>query len=439
MNIQPSAAALYAALQSAGLSPVSVALLQKNGIADAHTPAPYSSVMPYDLYSLSKMFTATAIGFLVSEGVCSLESSVATLLPLSEKGAGKLSGITVRHCITMTSGLLEDSATAFRAAGTPGILEAVLAATTPTPPGVFFYNSFNTYLLSCIVSHQTGQNLSDYLLERLFLPLGIQKPIWAKSTDGVEYGCYGLRLTAREVAQFGLLYLNDGVFQGRQVLPSGWAAAATAKVVDTTGTAPDWARGYGLGFWQCQKPGVVRGDGLMGQFCILLPDQGLVLVVFSACNRMRESIEKIWDWVEGGFPACVPTQTGSFAGDLLPLRGEYLCKESENGITALRVLPEAVELSAKGGTWRLGRRAWKIFCVETPGGDLPYAGGCFFQRGAPLLRLARLSGPETSDMTLEQQAGGTLCLRIQINNQFSPWFRHLVEETVTLLPRQEAL
>src|SRR6266511_2636199 len=93
-----------------------------------------------------------------------------------------------------------------------------LAHPVPHKPGThFLYNTPATYMCSAIVQKVTGKTVLDYLKPRLFEPLGIEKPVWGASPQGVTFGGFGLFVRTEDVAKFGQLYLQKGKWQGRQL------------------------------------------------------------------------------------------------------------------------------------------------------------------------------------------------------------------------------
>jgi CubicO group peptidase (beta-lactamase class C family) len=157
-----------------------------------------------------------------------------------------------------------------------------------------------TYMCSAIVQKVTGQTVLDYLTPRLFQPLGIDKPKWDASPEGISCGGWGLYLRTEDVAKFGQLYLQKGKWQGKQLVPEKWVAEATKYQVPNKdapsgrGNKPDWQQGYGYQFWQCQH-GAYRGDGANGQLCIVMPDQDAVLAITADTGNMQNEVNVVWD------------------------------------------------------------------------------------------------------------------------------------------------
>jgi len=270
---------------------------------------PYSSDRPHLLYSLSKSFTSTAVGFAQAEGLLDLDDLVldhfADVAP-ADPGP-HLRAMRVRHLLTMTTGHHDD--TSDRTFPTEHWAKSFLALPVEHEPGTHFvYNTAATYMLSELVQRRTGQRLLDYLRPRLFEPLGIEGATWEQSPDGVDTGGFGMSATTEDLAVFGQLYLQDGIWDGAQLLPAGWAAQATAAQVPNGDDADsDWAQGYGYQFWR-GRHGSYRGDGAFGQYCVVLPHLDLVVVLTSACQEMHHELALVWEHLlpgvaEGPLPA----------------------------------------------------------------------------------------------------------------------------------------
>jgi hypothetical protein len=170
-----------------------------------------------------------------------------------------------------------------------------LAHPVPFKPGThFLYNTPATYMLSAVVQRRTGQTLADYLAPRLFAPLGIVGATWDASPDGVTLGGYGLRARTEDVAKLGQLYLQQGVWNGRRLLPPGWADSATARQT-SNGSSPasDWDQGYGYQFWRSRHG--YRGDGAFGQYLLVLPEQDAVVAITGGVRDMQAVLDLVWE------------------------------------------------------------------------------------------------------------------------------------------------
>jgi CubicO group peptidase (beta-lactamase class C family) len=158
--------------------------------------APYRASEPHELFSLSKSFVSTAIGFAVAEGLLSVDDQVAKFFPddLPETLDDRLAALQVRHLLTMTTGHGSDALSVANALpGGSSWARGILGQRLEYEPGsTFVYNSGATYLLSAIISALSGESLVDYLTPRLFDPLGIEGATWASNGEGINYGGWGL-------------------------------------------------------------------------------------------------------------------------------------------------------------------------------------------------------------------------------------------------------
>ncbi|APZ96513.1 serine hydrolase domain-containing protein [Fuerstiella marisgermanici] len=256
--------------------------------------APESADKPHVLWSLSKSFTSTAVGLAVEEGKLSIDDRVLKFFPedAPAKPSNNLKAMRIRDLLTMNAG--HQNELNWREAD--HWAKAFLAHPVPHKPGTHFrYNTPATYMLSAIVQKVTGETVLDYLTPRLFEPLGIQKPKWDTSPQGISIGGYGLYLRTEDIAKFGQLYLQKGQWNGKQLIPAEWIEQATSKQV-SNGSDPtrDWDQGYGFQFWRCRH-NAYRGDGKDGQFCIVLPDHDTVIAITANTRDMQGELNVVWD------------------------------------------------------------------------------------------------------------------------------------------------
>jgi len=238
--------------------------------------SPYAPEYPHMMFSVSKSFTSTAVGLAISEGLLSLDDRVVELLPhdLPTEIDARLSALTVRHLLTMTTGHAADTVSLADDSHGENWARAILAQPLDFTPGTHYvYNSGATHLLSAIVQRATGERLLDYLGPRLFEPLGITDATWESSPQGIDAGGWGLNITTEQLATFGQLLLQRGQWQGGQLVPAEWIDEATSLRVDTSATDHDLdgRQGYGYQFWRNRLAGY-RADGAFGQFCLVLPE-----------------------------------------------------------------------------------------------------------------------------------------------------------------------
>ncbi|MGI8879014.1 MAG: serine hydrolase domain-containing protein [Jatrophihabitans sp.] len=281
---------------AADIEPHSLMIVRHGHMVAAGWWAPYTAGRPHLLYSLSKSFTSTALGFAVGEGLIGLDDAVVDYFPefqadITDVGSRS---IKVRHAASMATGHLVDT---WDAAVRTDVAEAVrgflLLPPDRAPGSVFAYNQPATYSIATIIQRLTGQTLSQYLRPRLFDPLGIGEVGWQQHPSGRDLGFTGLHTTTDAIARLGLLYLQHGAWDGRQLLTEEWVAEATRKqVANPDEPNPDWQQGYGFQFWMARHG--YRGDGAFGQFCIVLPAQDTVIAITSATKDMQSVLDAVW-------------------------------------------------------------------------------------------------------------------------------------------------
>lgn len=259
--------------------------------------SPEAAEKPHILWSLSKSFASTAVGLAVAEGKLNIDDKVLEFFSddAPDEPSANLQAMRVRHLLTMSTGHAAEPWWS----GDDVWTKRFLAEPVPHEPGsTFRYNTPATYMQSAIVQKVTGQTVLDYLTPRLFEPLGIEKPTWDKSPQGISIGGYGLYLCTEDIAKFGQLYLQKGLWNGKQLIPAEWIAQATSKQVDNdkapSAGNPDWREGYGFQFWQCRH-GAYRGDGKDGQFCIVLPEQDAVIAITAKTGNMQRQLDLVWE------------------------------------------------------------------------------------------------------------------------------------------------
>lgn len=291
----------------------SIMILRHGKVAFECWRKPYGPDIPHTMYSISKSVTSAAVGFAIEEGLLSLDTKIIDVF--SEFRPAKrdelLEKLTVFHLLTMTAG--KDIGFTSDKARKKWIDEFFNAKWVFTPGESWRYISENTYMLAAVVNRVTGMMMVDYLMPRLFEPLGIdRKPFWEKSTEGVEAGGWGLFLTTEECAKFILCYSQGGKFEGKQVIPAKWAQDSVKKLVDNRrekDDEPDTGAGYGYCFWRNASPDSYRADGMFSQFGIVFEKLDAVIVVTGCEMNERRTRECIFRHFPGGFTA----QSGNFS------------------------------------------------------------------------------------------------------------------------------
>lgn len=259
--------------------------------------APHAPERPHMLFSLSKSFTSSAVGLAVAEGRLTVNDPVVSFFPddLPAEVSPNLKGMRVKQLLSMCTGHQDDTMGALFEQPEGNFVRGFLALPVPHKPGThFLYNTGASYMLSAIVQKVTGQTLIEYLTPRLFEPLGIQGAAWESCPRGINMGGFGLSVRTEDIARFGQLYLQKGVWNGKRILPAEWVEEASARQV-SNGFDPqsDWDQGYGYQFWRC-KNGAYRGDGAFGQYCVVMPEQDAVLAITGGLGDMQAPLNLVW-------------------------------------------------------------------------------------------------------------------------------------------------
>ena len=276
----------------------SIMVLRHGNVVAEGWWSPFQPEFKHTLYSLSKSFTSTAIGFAVSEGLLTVDDPVLKFFPEDKPAeiSQNLADMTIKDLLTMTTGHGSDSMGDLRNSD-GNWPKAFLAKDVEYKPGThFLYNTGATYMLSAIIQKLAGKTLIEYLGPRLFDPLGIEGHDWETCPQGINTGGYGLRVKTEDIAHFGQLYLDKGMWKGKQLLPAAWIEEATMKQTESQEGNGDWSQGYGYQFWRC-TPGCYRGDGAFGQYCIVIPQKDAVVAMTSESVSMPESMKLVWDYL----------------------------------------------------------------------------------------------------------------------------------------------
>jgi CubicO group peptidase (beta-lactamase class C family) len=299
LKTQPPSPKLEVALDHAFAEPVQppyrrvkaiVILHDGKLVAERYAPG-YGADTPILGYSLAKSVTNALIGILVRQKKLSVEQRA----PVGEwdNPSDPRHAITIDQLMRMTSGLaLEESDSGLDPVSRMLFLESDMAgyaehANLKAMPGTKWeYTSGNTLILSRIIRDAVGgraQDVLEFARKELFEPLGITTATIEFDATGTPVGSIYVLASARDWARFGMLYLNDGVVNGRRILPEGWVSYSATPTLDAD---------YGAGFWTNRgahgdaeariHAGMPEdsfyGSGNLGQRIVIIPSQGLVIV-----------------------------------------------------------------------------------------------------------------------------------------------------------------
>jgi len=299
---------------------------------------PYAPDLKHTMYSVSKSFTSTAIGYAVTENKMTVNDKVVSFFPeyLPDSVSPYLAQLTVKDLLSMSVG--QDPDPSSRVPGDSLWVKSFLETPILNEPGtVFLYNSMATYMLSAIVTRVTGEKVIDYLKPRLFDPLNITGVDWETDPSGANVGGWGFRVKTEDMAKFGQLLLQKGMWNGQQVLSAKWIDEATSSKILQSPDVPqekrvtnDWLQGYCYQFWRTRHNSF-RADGAFGQYILVLPEKDAVIAITSETNDMQGIMNMAWD-------------------QLLPAMQEGELASDENALQALstKLASLALEVPDKG-------------------------------------------------------------------------------------------
>ncbi len=238
----------------------------------------------HDVASVTKSVTSTLIGIAIDRGhISSVEQSMLALLPKQTVAdAEKKKAITVKDLITMRSGLdcglLPAEKELYDMVQTGNYVQSAIDLPLALEPGSkYAYCSGNMHLLSAIITETTGLSALDFAKEHLFGPLGIQQAFWPADAQGISHGWGDLRLHPHDMARIGYLYLNRGMWDGKQIVSPQWVEQATQPH-----SSPSEDEGYGYGWWlQSISPTdhLVFASGRGGQMIYVWPAKEMIVVL----------------------------------------------------------------------------------------------------------------------------------------------------------------
>lgn len=231
-----------------------------------------------NIYSISKNFTATAIGILSDRNQIKMSDTIYRLLSplypeLMDRADSIWKHVTVEHLLTHTAGhagmYLDMDCDDIFSYTTGDFLEKAISEPFIADPGKHMaYSDSNYYLASRIVSAVTGRRLQDFLNEELFRPLKMQGWAWSCCPHGYAMGGTRLFIDVKDMVKLGMLYLDDGVYEGHRILSEKWVKYATSDLA--------WKNdccSYGCGFWRNVRVAAYHCSGMYGQNIFIDPSK----------------------------------------------------------------------------------------------------------------------------------------------------------------------
>lgn len=255
--------------------------------------------------SVAKSFISALVGIAIEEGhIRSIEEPVTLYVPDLQGSA--YDNVRIKDILQMSSGARwnEDYSDPESDVGRLGetlvsggsLNDFSATLVREVAPGTRnLYNSTDTQVLGQLLVAATGRSISDYMQEKLWQPLGMESPgYWIVDGQGMEMAFGGLNATARDYAKLGQLYLNDGRWQGQQLVPEAWVKASiVADAPHLTVEASDFNMGYGYQWWLMDgDEGEYSAIGVYNQFIYVNPTRDLVVVKLSAFSDYAASADE---------------------------------------------------------------------------------------------------------------------------------------------------
>lgn len=249
-------------------------------------------------WSVAKSFISALVGIAVEEGyIDSIEDPVTRYVP-ALAGSG-YDNVPIKDVLEMSSGVRFDETYADffsdinrmgRVLALNGSLDSFVASLeNEREPGTFnHYVSMDTQVLGMVLREATGRNISSYLEEKIWKPVGMESDAyWLVDGDGMELAFGGLNVVLRDYARFGLLYLRGGALMGRQIVPADWVKASVSPsephLLPGKRPTSDWVLGYGYQWWIPEEPdGDFLAIGIYNQFIYVYPKYNVVIAKTSA-------------------------------------------------------------------------------------------------------------------------------------------------------------
>ena len=262
-------------------------LLIRNGalVSEAYF-APVTKDLQHFLFSATKSVTSALVGIAIQDGfIKGANQKILDFFPeMKAKSTSKfLEVLTIENLLTMSSGNVDFMTPSPYEEAPVDWVEKFLANPTNTiidkPGSTFLYTSGAAHTLSAVIQKATGKMTADYAAEKLFGPLGITDFIWLPDQNGISFGNSWLKMKPIDMAKLGYLYLNQGAWNGKQIIPKAWVAQSSRKHIETKQVMFNSAEQDGYGYlWWMNGFGGYSAHGYGGQFIFVIPELSLVAV-----------------------------------------------------------------------------------------------------------------------------------------------------------------
>ncbi|MBN2001544.1 serine hydrolase [candidate division KSB1 bacterium] len=303
----------------------------------------YNQKRLHRVHSVTKSFTSALIGIAIDNGyIKNMDSEIYTFFT----DYGGLSWIknkypiSIQHALSMTSGLLwrpitsDEKPDIIAMYESDDCLEYILDKKADFPPGKHFqYNDGNSILLGKVLEKVSNISINDFAMKYLFSPLGITTYSWDIHKDGTTRTEGGLRLTSRDMAKFGVLYLNKGLWNGQQIISEKWIKVSISR------QTPIGQREYGNHWWIYKfviNHRVIKSFCAIGhgeQFIFVIPEFDMV-VIFTAGNYFQTEHRPLEIMVNYILPSYIKEEQSTLSVNnkeiISKIVGEYAINSNEH-------------------------------------------------------------------------------------------------------------
>lgn len=364
-------------LKRQGIPMHSILLLRHDRLIAEGYYAPYKADTLHRMFSVSKSFTAVAIGLLIDEGKLSLDDPIISYFPdkVPANVHPWIASMTIRDMLMMRTC---HASTTYKLDMTTDWVESFFTVPPTHPAGkLFHYDTSSAHTLCALVERLSGMPMLDYIKDKL-APLGLSGTSYMLTDPfGVSMGGSGLVATPMDLLKFGYFIFRGGNVDGKQLLSPSYLRTATSKLTDTLVKAPvrSEACGYGYQFWRNERGGYVC-YGMGGQLIIFLPDYDLICVTTADTQGIGGGNQMIYDAL---YEELLPYLSNE---PLSPCPGKYaaLCETLDD----LHILPLDGALSSprmpslSGRLWRAAENSMGFSDIrldfsankEVPGGGV---------------------------------------------------------------------
>lgn len=301
--------------------------------------APYEADTLHRMFSISKSFTAIAIGLLADEGKLSLEDKITDYFPdkVPSDVHPWIASMTLRDMLMMRTC---HASTTYKVNMKSDWVESFFTVPPTHPAGrIFHYDTSSAHTLCALAERLSGMPMLDYLKHKL-APLGLSEQSYMITDPfGVSMGGSGLVATPMDLLKFGYFIFHDGKVEGKQLLSASYIRTATSHLSDTLLTAPvrSEACGYGYQFWRNERGGYVC-YGMGGQLIIFLPDYDLICVTTADTQGIGGGNQAIYDAL---YEEILPY----ISSEVLPVNSGT-CTEYKDALNHLHIAPLEGALSS---------------------------------------------------------------------------------------------